>query len=216
MSPGRNIAERYACPWGNQPQGRRTQGKCHRASGKGSPASCQKCGAQTHFLINIFISFVHDRRSKGDKWEGEGAEASEGEPEADVLHGKQGFTLCARERKDGADKNIPEHFLVCPSFYGTYTERSYLISASILQIVNNGGPSVLTGRGASESDMSPFSSEGERPDGIRLPEHTVLHRLLLRGRQDKGRERKRWRPGTQGAHCANDCSHLASAASSSS
>lgn len=113
-------------------------------------------------------------------------------------------------------KNIPEHFLVCPSFYGTYTERSYLINASILQTVNNGGPSVLTGRGASESDMSPFSSEGERPDGIRLPEHTVLHRLLLRGRQDKGRERKRWRPGTQGAHCANDCSHLASAASSSS
>lgn len=107
MSPGRNIAERYACPWGNQPQGRRTQGKCHRASGKGSPASCQKCGAQTHFLINIFISFVHDGRSRGDKWEGEGAEASEGEPEADVLHGKQGFTLCARETKDGADKKYP-------------------------------------------------------------------------------------------------------------
>lgn len=37
------------------------------ASHKRSPASCQKCDTQTHSSINVFISFVHDERSRGGK-----------------------------------------------------------------------------------------------------------------------------------------------------
>lgn len=104
----RNTAEQHACPWGNQPQGWRTKGKCHGASHKRSPASCQKCDTQTHSLINVFISFVHDERSRGGKWEGLGSRGPwRDEPEANVLHSKQGSTVCSWEGKDGGDKNIP-------------------------------------------------------------------------------------------------------------
>ena len=51
----RNTAEQHACPWGNQPQGWRTKGKCHGASHKRSPASCQKCDTQTHSLIILIL-----------------------------------------------------------------------------------------------------------------------------------------------------------------
>ena len=104
----RNTAEQHACPWGNQPQGWRTKGKCHGASHKRSPASCQKCDTQTHFLINVFISFVHDERSRGGKWEGLGSRGPwRDEPEANVLHSEKGSTDCSWEGKDGGDKNIP-------------------------------------------------------------------------------------------------------------
>lgn len=53
----------------------RDEGQKENVTGllKCSPASCQKCESKTHFLINVFISFVHDKRSKGDKWVGLGS-----------------------------------------------------------------------------------------------------------------------------------------------
>lgn len=38
-----------------------------------------------HFLINVFISFVHDKRFRGDKWERKGGEASEGKHRAKCI-----------------------------------------------------------------------------------------------------------------------------------
>lgn len=63
---------------GQPATGMKDKGKCHGASHKRSPASCQKCDTQTHSLINVFISFVHDERSRGGKWEGLGAGAPGG------------------------------------------------------------------------------------------------------------------------------------------
>lgn len=40
---------------------------------------------KTHFLINVFISFVHDKRFRGDKWERKGGEASEGKHRAKCI-----------------------------------------------------------------------------------------------------------------------------------
>lgn len=63
---------------GNQPQGWRTKGKCHRASQMLSCQLSEVSENKTHFLINVFISFVHDKRFRGDKWERKGGGASEG------------------------------------------------------------------------------------------------------------------------------------------
>lgn len=40
---------------------------------------------KTHFLINVFISFVHDKRLRGDKRERKGGEASEGKHRAKCI-----------------------------------------------------------------------------------------------------------------------------------
>lgn len=49
---------------------------------------------KTHFLINVFISFVHDKRSRGGKWEGLGVEAFGGKKQRQMYYThKYGFTV---------------------------------------------------------------------------------------------------------------------------
>lgn len=50
-----------------------------------------------HFPINVFISFVHYKRSKGEKWEGLRGEASEGKTQRQLYYThKQGFAASSR------------------------------------------------------------------------------------------------------------------------
>lgn len=58
---------------------------------------------KTHFVINVFISFVHDEGSRGDEWEELGGEASESKRQRQMYCTyKQSFPVGPRN----GDKNV--------------------------------------------------------------------------------------------------------------
>lgn len=68
----RNTVEQYTRPWGNQPPRMKDKSKMSQGFSSALLPAVRRFETRTHFLINVFISFVHDKRSEvisGRAWE---------------------------------------------------------------------------------------------------------------------------------------------------